>query len=135
MADPTLEKNPTAGTSVNKPESGTYGEGAAESQLRSDLPPMDRVGMGAATGGPSPMPQPSPQLPGSPGGRPVNAPGGVPPAILAPGDAPAPANTPNAPMSSPQATRLALLEQLAVSPEVSDQTREWAQMVLEALRA
>ena len=135
MADETIEKTPTAGTSVNQPESGTYGEKAAESQLRANLPPMDREGMGGATGGPSPMPQPSPQVPGLPGGRPAQAPGRVPPAILGPGDAPAPANTPSAPMSSPEAARLSLIEQLSQSPEVSEQTRQWAKILLEALSA
>ncbi len=59
MADPTVEKSPTAGTSVNRPKSGTYGEKADVKKLEASLPPM---GPGQATPGlePSPMPQPSP---------------------------------------------------------------------------
>ncbi len=130
MADKTIEKTPTAGTSVNQPDSGTYGEKKAINDLKAALPPM---GPGQAQPGlePSPMPQPSPAMPAQAGGRPVNAPPGVPDAIFAGGLEGAP--TPNAPAASPEAARLALLEQLASSQEVSETTREWAQVVLEAL--
>lgn len=81
------------------------------------------------------MPQPDVALPGAPGGRPPSAPPGVPDVIFqggelpltgtAPGPAPGPV--------SPEAARLTLLEQLSSSPEVSEETREWARLVLEAI--
>lgn len=133
MADPTIEKTPTAGTSVNQPESGTYGEKADVNKLKASLPPM---GPGQATPGlePSPMPQPTPGVPAQEGGRPPNAPPGVPGALFA-GGPPTPAEQPNAPSASPEAARITLLEQLASSEEVSEVTREWAKLILEALRA
>lgn len=133
MADQTIEKTPMAGTSANKPESGTYGEKSADAQLKSELPPMNREGMASATGGPAPMPNPSVSLPGRPGGRPVQAPPGVPGAILGPEMAPGPAAAPG-PVANPQAARLTFLEQISNSPEVSETTRQWARMVLESLR-
>ena len=45
MADvPEIEKTPTSDTSVNKPESGTYGEKADLARLRQSLPPMGPPG-------------------------------------------------------------------------------------------
>ena len=129
-----IEKTPTADVSANAPESGTYGEGAELARLNEQLPPMNRPGMGAATGGPAPMPQPDVQVPGRPGGRPLQAPAGVPDVIFQ-GGGPAPAGDPMAAPAppDPQAARLILLQQLAESPEVSEETREWARLVLEAL--
>jgi hypothetical protein len=134
MPDQTIEKTPTAGVSVNQPESGTYGEGADLTRLRQELPPMNREGFGSSTGGPSPMPQPSPALPGRPGGRPTRLPGGVPGVLLNGPPTPPPAAQPNAPASNPQAARITLLEQLTNAPDVSETTREWARLVLDALR-
>jgi hypothetical protein len=131
MADQSIEKTPMAGTSVNKPESGTYGEKADLANLQQSLPPMGPGG--GAEGGPAPMPQPSPAMPGRPGGRPMNAPAGVPDVLLGTEDAATPAAAPNAPGASPEAARLALLEQLASSTEVSETTRAWARLVLESL--
>ncbi len=134
MADPTIEKTPTAGTSVNQPESGTYGEQAAVNDLKKALPPMDPAGQATPGLEPSPMPQPTPGVPAQEGGRPPNAPPGVPPALFA-GGPPTPAEQPNAPAANPEAARITLLEQLASSEEVSEVTREWAKLILEALRA
>ncbi len=132
MADNTVEQSPTAGVSVNQPESGTFGEKADEQRLRDSLPPM-APGGGAPGLGPDPMPAPSPGVPAQPGGRPPNAPAGVPSALF--GEEPlAPAEQPNAPSANPQAARISLLEQLVSSEEVSDTTREWARIVLEGLR-
>lgn len=134
MADQTIEKTPMASTSVNQPESGTYGEGADLARLKQELPPLDRVGMGAATGGPAPMPQPDMALPGRPGGRPLNAPQGVPDVLLQPGEVPGGQMPgPTGPTVSPEAARISLLQQLAESPQVSEATREWARLVLEAI--
>jgi hypothetical protein len=133
MADQTIEKTPMGGTSVNQPESGTYGEKADTARLSADLPPMNREGMASATGGPAPMPNPSVSLPGRPGGRPVQAPPGVPGAILGSENVPGPGAAPS-PVANPQAARLTLLEQLSTSPEVSATTRQWAKMVLDSLR-
>ena len=126
-----IEKTPTANTSVNKPESGTYGEKAAEARLKSSLPAMDP--MVPTNSGPAPMPQKQPSMPAQPG-RPTQAPMGVPGVLLSEGNAPGPMNQPAAPAPNPQAARLSLLEGLANSQEVSESTRLWAQTVLEALR-
>ncbi len=134
MADPTTEKSPTADTSANQPESGTYGEKVAVDDLKKSLPPMDPAGQATPGMEPSPMPQPTPGMPAQAGGRPVNAPPGVPGALFS-GGPPTPAEQPNAPSANPQAARISLLEQLASSQEVSETTREWARIVLEALRA
>ncbi len=132
--DPTIEKTPTADTSANQPESGTYGEKSAVNDLKAALPPMDPAGQAISGLEPSAMPQPSPGSPAQAGGRPVNAPPGVPGALFS-GGPPTPAEQPNAPSANPQAARITLLEQLASSQEVSETTRSWARIVLEALRA
>lgn len=130
-----IEKTPTAGVSANSPASGTYGEKAELNRLQQQLPPMNRPGMGAATGGPAPMPQPDVQVPGRPGGRPVQAPAGVPDVIFQGG----PTQGPAAPMgpapapADPRAAQLTLLQQLSEAPDVSEETREWARLVLEAI--
>lgn len=133
MADKTVEKSPTAGVSVNQPESGTQGEKVEEQRLRDSLPPM---GPAQATPGlePSPMPSPTGGMPAQSGGRPPNAPAGVPSVLLGDGEPPVPSEQPNAPAANPQAARISLLEQLVSSEEVSETTREWAKIVLEALR-
>ena len=133
MADNTIEKTPTAGVSVNKPESGTFGEKADEQRLKDSLPPLG-PGQGGVPGlEPSPMPGPTGGMPAQSGGRPPGTPEGV-PSVLLQGDPPAIAEQPNAPNANPQAARIALLEQLVASEEVSDTTREWARIVLEALQ-
>jgi hypothetical protein len=134
VAEPTREKSPTADTSANQPKSGTYGEKSAVNDLKKALPPMDPAGQATSGLEPSPMPQPTPGMPAQAGGRPVNAPSGVPGALFS-GGPPTPAEQPNAPSANPQAARISLLEQLASSQEVSETTREWARIVLEALRA
>lgn len=143
MAQDTIEKTPTQDTSVNKPASGTYGEKADRERLRKSLPPMRPQQQ--AGGGPAPMRGMPGRMPDRAGGRPVSAPGGVPSAILKPTDQPGtPVNSPRqlpqeGPMS-PVATaenivaaRIALLQQLATSNEVSAETREWAKLVLEMM--
>lgn len=133
-----IEKTPLP---ANKPQSGTYGERKALDDLKSALPPMN-PGAGPTATGPAPMPGTSPAMPDQPGGRPVNAPKTVPSVLLSPTDQPdVPLNTPlqqgqPAPLGGAQSAaqaRIALLQALAESPEVSDETRAWAQAVLEML--
>jgi hypothetical protein len=130
---------------VNKPTSGTYGEGAELDRLRSQLPSSGGGpgpnGPGAPPAGPA-APPPGPTPPPSVGGGPAGAPPGVPDALLDPtqrpdvpvhsplqGDQPGPAAPPLAGLER----RLAVLEMLASSPEVADETREWALALLRAL--
>ena len=66
---PEIEKTPTADTSVNSPESGTYGEKADLNRLRQALPPMGppgSEGTGAAAPAPTPGRRPGPSSPGIP---------------------------------------------------------------------
>lgn len=141
MARDIIEKQPTQDQSVNKPESGTYGEKADRARLERALPPMQPA-IQPSGGGPTPMGGTSPTVPPLPGGRPKVAPPGVPAAVMGPTDRPGvPTQTPlTGPVQSPIATaesvaqaRIALLQQLATSDEVSAETREWAEMVLEIL--
>jgi len=133
MADNTIEKSPTADVSVNQPESGTFGEKADVQKLKDSLPPLG-PGQGGAPGlEPSPMPQPGGGLPAQAGGRPPGAPDGV-PSVLLGGEPPSAVEEPNAPSANPQAARISLLEQLVSSEEVSETTREWARLILDALQ-
>jgi hypothetical protein len=134
-----LEKTPTADTSVNKPESGTYGEKAELARLSQSLPPM--TGSPGVGGAPSPVGGRTAAMPGRPDGRPKNAPPNVPGGMLAP------TQRPNVPLDQPLAAqpqmppradaadqqRLAILDALSTHPDVSTETREWAQMLVEAL--
>ena len=140
MAEMDIEKTPTQNTSVNKPESGTYGEKADLTNLKSALPPMDN---------PAAAPGPAPMAPGSPPSErsgPMGRPKGGP--RLVPGPVLNPTNRPDVPLDQPRVSpappipqkqgaadqqRLAILDALSTHPEVSEETREWAQLVLEAL--
>lgn len=130
------------GTPVNKPASGTYGEKADLSRLQKSLP---QTSAGPQPAGAQPMPAINPQ-PISPQpaaqGRPTTGaapPLGVPSVLLSPTTQPdRPVNTP---LSSPSPTavvnpmqsRLAMLDALANSPDVSPTTREWAQNLIDLL--
>lgn len=127
-----ITKQPLPGGNVNKPASGTYGEGVALERLKQQLPVPDAVP--AMPAGPSAMPSPPVSSPGSP------PPPGLPPVLLAP------TARPDVPMASPLAgvpmaqqpmtaaqRRLAVLDALVNSPDVSQETREWAQLVIENL--
>jgi len=132
-----IEKRPLP---IGKPSSGTYGEKKELDDLKGALPPMNPQGAPSGTG-PAPMPQPSPNLPAAPGGRPVNAPKGVPSALM--GKTSDPSMPVNTPLSGPapaqpgaqsgQEARIALLQSLATSDQVSDETRSWAQAVLDMI--
>ena len=133
-----LEKQPTADTRVNKPQSGTYGEKADLARLQQSLPPMTPQ-EGGGPAGPAVSPSAA-GLPGQPG-RPKGGPSGVPPGILAPSTQPnVPLATPLAGPAQPggapqnaQEARIGLLQALAKAQDVSEETREWAQAVLELL--
>lgn len=141
MADQTIEKTPTQNHSVNKPASGTYGEKADVARLKEQLPEAGKPAQGGSpTGGPPPV-RPSTSLPGGKPGRPPTAPPGVPTAVLHPSDRPGvplsqPLTAPTPPLGgaeTAQQARIALLDALASDPTVSDETREWARIVLEML--
>ena len=139
MAEMDIEKTPTQNQSVNKPESGTYGEKADLANLKSALPPM---GDPATAPGPAPMAPGTPQSERSgPMGRPKNGPRLLPGPILNPSDRPdvpldQPRVSPAPPVPPKQVAgyqqRLAILDALSTHPEVSEETREWAKLVLEA---
>ena len=136
MADvPELEKTPTADTSVNEPESGTYGEKADLSRLRQSLPPMGPPGS-QGTGQPGPVDAPPA------GRRPQQGPTGIPAALMGPTDRPdvplgqplVQGGTPSPPRhQAADQQRLAILDALTTHPDVSGETREWALLVRDAL--
>lgn len=132
---------------VNKPASGTYGEGVALDNLKKSLP-QGAIGNPAPPGGaPLPPVQPAVMPTKSIEGRPSTGaalPPGVPSPLLAPTQYPnVPVTTPltspwnnqiaSPQVQTPQQGRLLILDQLANSPDVSAETREWAQHVLEIL--
>ncbi len=130
-----LEQVP-AGGGMNKPESGTYGEKTALADLQAELP-VQQPGAGQAA------PEPTP--PGPMGGRPTPS-SGLPPGLMAPTRRPdVPVSTPlagQAVAGSPLAgaadvrqKRLLLLDILSQSPEVDEDTREWATLLKQKLIA
>ena len=130
-----INKMPMPGGGVNTPASGTYGEGAALERLKAQLP-------AAPTGAAPSAADPSAPMPTPPAGPPAaSAPaGGLPSALLAPTQRPdVPVGTPldmGAPPPSAMSgrqRRMAILDALVNSPEVSDETRELAQMLMERL--
>ena len=139
MAEMDIEKTPTQNTSVNKPESGTYGEKAELANLKSALPPMGTPQQQAGMEGPGPLPErgiPQQQ------GRPKEGPAMLPQGAMSPTQRPTvPISQPMAPTQAPlppkqqagDQQRLAILDALTTDPEVSEETREWAKLVLEAL--
>lgn len=119
-----------------EPTSGTYGEVADTERLKSQL---------NLPGGPdgAPVEPAPPPAPGAPQGQGIPpSPGGVPSVLMQPTSRPdVPASTPLEAQrltGSPSAVsgaqrRLAILDALASSDEVSEETREWAQLVLDKL--
>jgi len=140
MAEMDIEKTPTQNTSVNKPESGTYGEKADLDQLRRSLPEMQPPGGAPPPGGMTPGAPPAERS--APMGRPKTGPRMLPGPILNPTSQPdvpldQPRVSPAPPIPQKQSAadqqRLAILDALSTHPEVSKETREWATLVLEAL--
>lgn len=136
-----IEKIPT-GQQVSRPASGAYGERAAVEQLKSQLPASGAgAGGPAGPGGPAlpPLNPPTPTAPSYVPPASGNLPPGVPAPLAAPTNRPyEPVNTPvgGPPMAAPLTDaqrRIQLLDVLANSPSVSDETREWARLVLRSL--
>ncbi len=139
MADPTsLDKTPTQNQSLNKPEGGTYGEKAEVERLKKELP------SGQGPGGPPQVTEPERAVatPNKPvaGMPPVTGggPSGLPDILTHPGATPGQVSPrpqmvqPAGPQDVSQA-RLALLDSLSNSQDVSTETREWAKIVLEMM--
>lgn len=132
-----IEKTPMGNTSVNEPESGTYGEKAELNELKQSLPPMGGQ-QGQQPQGPAPMPERGGITPPKPTGRPVKGPSSLPNSIMRPTG-----GNPNKPLSAdvemPQKQaaadqqRLAILDALTTHPDVSQETREWAEQVKDYL--
>lgn len=129
-----ISKLPLAGGNTSAPSSGTYGEGAALARLKQQLPVVEQS---AQEPGQSAAPMPTPPMGGGISNSP---PTGLPPGILAPTNRPdTPVSTPLGQPTNPLAAqtgrqrRIAVLDALANDPNVSDQTREWAQINLRAL--
>ena len=134
----TVDKLPTAGPGLNKPASGTYGEGAALDRLKSQLP---LSGPSGPTGPEAPPPMP---LPPSGAGMSTAPAAGVPSVLLSPTTRPGdPVGSPlaAAPVSPLQGAqtgrqqRLAILDAVSQDPNVSDETREFVDMLKRRLIA
>ena len=137
MADPlTIDKTPTQNQALNKPEGGTYGEKAEVERLKKELP-STQPGQ-AQQAAPPPRaragrPTPASVTPPEPSG-----PSGVPDVLMHPGTRPMvtgqPGDQPIGPsVANISQARIALLDALQSSQEVSPETREWAGIVLEML--
>lgn len=132
-----LEKQPNP---VNTPTSGTYGEKAALDSLKQALPPMQEKAPATPPAGGAPSGPPITPTP-APGQQAPQAPTGVPDVLLAPTGRPM--EPVSGPIAEPQQfpgsqqtaaqERLEMLINLANSPRVSDETREWAQLYVESL--
>lgn len=132
-----------AGGKVNKPSSGTYGEKAARDELASALPGPGQGPPGGQGAAPPMAPQQAqpgavPARPGPPGPQ---GPPGMPDVLASP------TTHPNRPLATPLATppsmpqragqqdrqRVAILDALTSHPDVSDEMKEWAEIVLERI--
>jgi len=142
VADLTIDKTPTQNQSVNKPESGTYGERAEVDRLKKELPSTQGPGGPPTQPGGAPVPErASPTAnkpPTSLGPEPGEAgPSGLPNVLMHQGSGNLTPQLP--PEQRPQGAsnlsqaRIALLDALSSSQDVSTETREWAQIVLEML--
>ena len=112
-----------AGGNVSAPSSGSYGEGAALARLESALPGSDPSQQQAQ----SPLPAMTPRTPEAP-------PSGLPPGLLAPTRQPdvpvgTPLAQPNIIVGNGPEQRVALLEALIASPTVSEETKQFAQIM------
>jgi len=140
VADPTsLDKTPTQNMSLNKPAGGTYGEKAEVDRLKKELPtsggPMGPGGPQQAP--PQPRPRAARPVPASIAPPTPAGPTGVPDALMHPGSRPMSTGQPDGPAQPAVANisqaRIALLDSLHSSQEVSPETREWAGIMLEMM--
>lgn len=131
-----ITKMPMPGGNVNAPASGTYGDNAALERLKQELPSAPTGSAPSAMDPSAPMPVP----PTGPAPAPPS--GGVPAALMGPTQRPdVPVNTPldlaagaPGPISmTGRQRRMQILDALANSPDVSDETREWASLMIEKL--
>ena len=134
---------------VGRPASGAYGEKADVERLKRQLPDGGNQGPLPQTQETQPVQSGPPtgvtQVAGTPGApqRPDTLPPGVPSALVAPNqqdipvplDAPGQMGVPADPMANlpPEQKTIAMLDMLANSPQVSNETREWATTVLDIL--
>lgn len=114
-----------AGGGVSTPASGTYGEGAATERLKATLPGMDPTQTQAQA--------PTPMTGGGP--APQQTAPGLPRGLMAPTRQPdVPVSTPLAGpqvlVGSPPEQRMRLLEALVADPDVSEDTKEFATILL-----
>jgi hypothetical protein len=123
-------------TSVQQPESGTYGAKATVEKLKQEL------GSAQQTGAPR-APEPSvSSMPPRPPAQPGTGPAGIPAAVIGPTQRPnvatqtplmsAPVN-PVAGAADARQARLAFWDFVSTNPEVSDETREFAKVVVQRL--
>ena len=133
-----VEKIPTP---VNKPASGSYGDKVSLDRLKQSLPSSGQAPAGQP-GGNKPMGEQPPMVVPvpPPGNNSPQQPAQVPQVLFGPtarpyepvSAAPPVAPPPQAPVTGPQA-RMELLITLANSPDVSEDTREWAQLWIRTL--
>lgn len=129
--------------SVNKPASGTYGDGQRLADLKKQMPSSGTANTPGGNVSAPPMstdpPMVSPTPP--PGNNSPQQPATVPPVLFGPTGRPnepvgtLPADSafaPEQPFTGPQA-RMEMLIRLANSPDVSEQTKEWAQLWIRSL--
>lgn len=143
MSDFDISQQPSLTTS--QPASGTYGEKAADARLASALPKAPQSPIQTPPGSigqpiPPAPPGQSPVLPGAGSSGPGAGP--LPAGLFAPTGQPGtPVSTPLAgPPPNPaamaqngQQQRMAQLQALAASPDVSQDTKDWANLVIRHL--
>lgn len=137
MADPlTIDKTPTQDQSMNKPESGTYGERVEVERLKKELPSSRGPGAPQPAEGPQ-RATPTKNKPAVMAAPPPAGPPGLPDVLMHPGAGggqPRQQQVQQRPGAvNVSQARIALLDALSSSREVSDETREWASLVLEML--
>lgn len=119
------------GGNVNQPASGTYGEQQSLLNLQQSLPAMAPQQQGAPN---LPAINPTPMRSTREGAAAPSTVPGIPDVLNHPTQQPnVPASTPLAPTPqlpvTPMQSRMAIVDALAQSPNVSPETREWAQMI------
>lgn len=119
---------------VNRPASGTFGEQAQTDRLRQSLPQSGSAGPAQGSAPPASPPVDPGNAPG-PGGPPAGPLPGVPEILTRPGGPPPPSMpfSPQPGAADPNQARIGYLHTIASSPDVSEATKEWANMALRRL--